>query len=164
MAYFKVTDVRVGRRTDGSVIARIDALGTGYTLPGVPEPPRVAAMLAVFALRRDCYFDETAHMFSTTTLEFPAGPSLITDHGRVASWDVRIPDAAGSPPEFFVTLLADAEVRGTSGNAANGWARFPAGMNHFALALALLTSRYCYYSNQGLRNTDIKEDIGWVGF
>jgi hypothetical protein len=163
MGYFKVTDVRVGRRADNTVSAYIDGLGTGYKIPGVPEPPRVGTMLAVFALRRDCYFDDTTHMFSTTTLEFPTGPSPI-DHGRVASWDVRIPEAAGSPPEFFVTLLDDAELHGTSGNAATGWARFPAGMNHFGLALSLLTSRYCYYSTQGLRNTDIKESIGWVGF
>jgi hypothetical protein len=161
MAFFKVTDVRVGRRADSTVTAFIDGLGQGSALSIPVDPLRAGPMLAVFILGRDCYWDDT-HVFSTMVGDWDQGPSTI-DKGRVASWDVRIPETAGVKPVFFLTLLSDSEVRPTSGNAATGWAQIEVMQKDVPLILALLRSRYCYYSSAGLRNTDIREDIGWTG-
>ena len=65
---FKVTDVRVLRKTSGEVSAYIDGLGTGSTLSKPVDPLRASLMLSVFVLRRDCYWDETG--LNTTTVPF----------------------------------------------------------------------------------------------
>jgi len=149
-------DVRLNRRTDGTVTCYIDGLGTGTPLSPPIDPLRAALMLAVFATGRDCYWD--AGVFETTLAEWNGEVSRINE-GRVSAWEVRIPETAGHKPEIFLYLVARTDTRPTSGNPATGWVRIEAPQRDIPLFLALLASRYCYYSPGGLRNTDITEDV-----
>ncbi len=160
MAAFKVLDVRVGRKTDGTVTAYIKWLGQGTLVAAGTEPNRAAIMLSVFDTGRDCYWDDATRVFQTTLGTWNAGPSPISQ-GRVDSWDVRIPEAVTQPLDLYLSLVSDAQVQQSSGSTAVGWARLSLDPNA-QLVLGLLRSRYCYYSQNGLRNTQILQDINWT--
>ncbi len=160
MVAFKVMDVRVGRAADGTVRAFIDGLGVGAVLNNPTDlPVRAGLMLTVFAAGRDCYWDDATRVFSTTPIPWQAPEHSRINKGRVASWEVRIPETANHKPEVFLTLLSADENRPTSGNPAVGWARIEAMQREIALILAMVRSRYCYYDAGELRNTEIREDI-----
>lgn len=159
MVAFKVMDVRVGRAADGTVRAFIDGLGIGSSLNHPVDPIRAGLMLTVFAAGRDCYWDDASRVFSTTPVPWHAPEHSPINRGRVASWEVRIPETAGQKPELFLTLLSADEKRPTSGNPAVGWARIEATQKEIPLLLAMVRSRYCYYDAGELRNTEIREDI-----
>jgi len=154
---FKIMDVRLNRRTDGTVTCTIDGLGVGTPLSSPVDPIRAALMLAVFATGRDCYWDD-AKVFTTMPAEWNADGSPINE-GRVSAWEVRIPEAAGHRPEVLLYLVARTDTRQTSGNPATGWVLIEAPQRDIPVFFALLASRYCYYSPSGLRNTDITEDV-----
>lgn len=157
MVAFKITDVRVRRNADATVNVYIDGLGTGVRLQPQVDQLRSGLMLAVFALGRDCYWDDS-RVFSTTLAPWVPSPSPLNE-GRVASWDVRIPETAGQP-EFFLSLLSRDETRPTSGNPAPGWAILQVPQRDAPTILALLRSKYCYYAAGSLRNTEIVTDFG----
>ena len=159
MVAFKIMDVRVARAADGTVRAFIDGLGVGSPIVGPVDPLRVGLMLSVFASGRDCYWDDGPRVFTTTLTGFSSPDVSPITRGRVASWDVRIPETAGQKPELFVTLLSADERRQTSGNPAIGWTRIEATQKEFPLLLGMVQSRYCFYDAGELRNTEITEDI-----
>lgn len=161
MAAFKVIDVRVGRKTDGTVTAYLHGVGQSSPVgTATTDPARAGLMLAVFAMGRDCYFDD-AHVFQTTLAPWNTTPSPIPK-GRVDSWDIRVPETSGVQPELFLNLVSDDQVQKTSGSAAIGWAHIQVMETYIPLLLGLLRSRFCYYSPNGLRNTEILSDIGWT--
>jgi hypothetical protein len=158
---FKINDVRLGRKADGTVTAFLHGLGQGAPVgTATVDPARAGLMLEVFAMGRDCYLDD-AHVFQTTLAPWNTGPSPITN-GRVDSWEIRIADAGGVQPQLYLSLVSDAQVQKSSGSTAIGWAVIQAKEADMPLLLGLLRSRYCYYSPTGLRNTQILTDIGWT--
>ena len=160
---FKITDIRLGRRAvDGSASAIIHGLNQNVTVTtAAADPARVGLMLTVFAMGRDCYWDD-AHTFQTTLEPWNTNPSPFSK-GRVDSWEFRIPDASGQHPQLFLRLISDGQTQQTSGSTASGWAIIDVMQAQIPILFALLNSRYCYYSPIGLRNTDFVNDIGWQG-
>ena len=164
---FKINDVRMGRKTDGTVTAYLHGLNQGSPVAtATADPARAGLMLAVFATGRDCYLDD-AHVFQTTLAPWPTGPSPFPN-GRVDSWEIRIADTSGVQPQILLGLISDQETRQTSGSDATGWAVIQVTEANIPLLLGLLQSRYCYFSSTdpkglptGLRNTQILTDIGW---
>ncbi len=163
MTAFKITDIRAGRRNaDGSASVIIHGLNQNVQVStAATDPARVGLMLTVFAMGRDCYFDD-AHVFQTTLEPWTTNPSPI-GQGRVDSWEFRIPEMSGQMPELFLRLVSDAQKTQSSGSTASGWAHIQINEGQIPLLLALLNSRYCYYQPTGLRNTDFVADLGWAG-
>ncbi len=158
---FKINDVRVGRKTDGTVTAYLHGLGQGSLFTSATsDPPRAGLMLAVFALGRDCYWDEVQG-FQTTLVPWNTTPSPIPQ-GRVDHWEIQVPGTPGHQPQVYLSLISDAQVQKSSGSTAIGWATIQVPENLMPILLGLLTSRYCYYSANGLRNTQVLTDIGWT--
>ena len=157
---FKITDVRVGRRTDGTVSAFIDGLGVGVPLAPPVDPVRIGLMLAVFNLHRDCYWSDD-NVFETSATPWIQAASPLKK-GKVTGWEIRVPAAAGNQPQVFLHLIDPATARPTSGDAAVGWATIQATEKEMSLIVDLLSSKYCFFSPNGLRNTGIIEDLqGW---
>lgn len=157
---FKITDLRVGRKSaDGSISVYIAGLGPSTRLAQPTDTFRASLMLNVFNLRRtDCYFDEAETMM-TTTVPFNDPATSPVHTGRVTGWDIRIP-ASGQPQLYL--HLHQPTAQSTSGDAANGWAIVTAPERDIAVALALASSKYCFLSSVGLRNTDFFQDLpGW---
>lgn len=165
MAVFKITDIRAGRRTaDGSANAVIHGLNQNVTVStAAADPARVGLMIAVFALGRDCYWDDQAHVFQTSVEPFPPTVPSPFNNGRVESWEIRIPETSGDLPELFLRLISDAQTQKSGGGVASGWAYLQVRQGQVPLLLGLLASKYRYYSPTGLRNTDFVGDIGWGG-
>jgi hypothetical protein len=163
MTAFKITDVRAGRKNaDGTATAVIHGLNQNVTVSSAAaDPARTGLMLTIFAMGRDCYWDD-AHVFQTTLEPWTTNPSPIAQ-GRVDSWEFRIPETSGQMPELFLRLISDAQKQQSSGSTASGWAHLQVTEKEIPLLLALLNSRYCYYSPTGLRNTEFVNDIGWAG-
>lgn len=156
---FKITDVRVGRKTaDANVSVFIDGLGVSTILQFPTDTFRASLMLTVFNMGRDCYWDASDTLV-TSMIPFndPATSPIKT--GKVTHWEIRIPSAG--QPQLYLHLLQPTTQR-TSGDAATGWAMIQAPERDIAVALALASSRYCFLSSIGLRNNDFFQDLpGW---
>jgi hypothetical protein len=95
LAFFKVADVRVNK--GAPLRALLDGFGVSESLwvgsTGVPSEPRIAAMLHVFSMGRDCYWDGVGKVF-TTGPHLTALPGPANDRGVVLAWDLRIKQGA----------------------------------------------------------------------
>jgi hypothetical protein len=155
MAYFKVYDVRVKFPTGGPVQVYMKTLNGGAPLAVPPATtPRVAAMLAVFNSGRDCYFDDINGVFATAPPpQFPGLSPGPFSKGVVSFWEIAIPSTGQI--DLVLALISPAQKKQTSGSSATSWAVLHPTDADLGTFIELLNSRFHYYDNGTLQNTEI---------
>ncbi|HEX2833824.1 MAG TPA: hypothetical protein VHW00_12500 [Thermoanaerobaculia bacterium] len=157
MAIFRITDVRA-RMNAGVLRINLKGPGVSQPLPATYPLARGAALLQIFTSGRDCYFDTNGSIVSTNPVTI-GNPPGSAGSGVVVVWDMRMPPNDADPIDFFFGLANPGDVNKTSGVAAAAFVRVQYTQPEVKGVLAMLSSRYVFYENGALRNTDFTEGI-----
>ena len=149
MAIWRIIDVFAKYDLNGTLRVTLKGAVQNAPMDATWSTARCAAMLQVFNLGRECYWDEDAGFTTVPGVETPPEGFAA---GSVGCWDVSIPKAGNAT--VFLGIDNTDDALPTSGMSANTLGTLDVAEENLAAVVAILNSAYVRSTNNALLNTD----------